>query len=271
MVGRHAADRRDAAPISRDRGDPELAAPARAKLPLLRDPDVSYYLRQERDGLLLGPYERRAEAGVAGRHPGGFRAPALRRRPRPARALHRGGLRPRADPGGAGVKRVVNGPIPYAPDGNPYIGPAHGLPQLLPLQHLQLRHRQAGGAGKALAEMDRRRRARMGPLGLRPAPLHRLRHERYTADKAVELYQHEYATAFPFEERPAGRPRRATPLYTAARGQGRPLRRARRLGAGGLFRSGRDGGRADPRASAGGATGSTRSGPRCGPCGRPSG
>ena len=27
------------------------------KLPLLRDPDSSYYLRQEKDGLLLGPYE----------------------------------------------------------------------------------------------------------------------------------------------------------------------------------------------------------------------
>ena len=26
------------------------------KLPLLRDPDSSYYLRQEKDGLLLGPY-----------------------------------------------------------------------------------------------------------------------------------------------------------------------------------------------------------------------
>src|SRR5262249_30807787 len=32
----------------------------KAKLPLLRDPDVSYYLRQERDGLLLGPYEWQA-------------------------------------------------------------------------------------------------------------------------------------------------------------------------------------------------------------------
>src|SRR5258708_17300233 len=32
------------------------------RLPLLRDPDVSYYLRQERDGLLLGPYEWEAKA-----------------------------------------------------------------------------------------------------------------------------------------------------------------------------------------------------------------
>ena len=32
------------------------------KLPLLRDPDSSYYLRQEKDGLLLGPYETNCRA-----------------------------------------------------------------------------------------------------------------------------------------------------------------------------------------------------------------
>ena len=39
----------------------ELAARDK-KLPLLRDPDSSYYLRQEKDGLLLGPYERNGRA-----------------------------------------------------------------------------------------------------------------------------------------------------------------------------------------------------------------
>ena len=40
---------------------PELEA-NKYKVPLLRDPDSSYYLRQEKDGLLLGPYEK-----IAGR------------------------------------------------------------------------------------------------------------------------------------------------------------------------------------------------------------
>ena len=38
---------------------PELEA-RDGKLPLLRDPDISYYLREERDGLILGPYEWKA-------------------------------------------------------------------------------------------------------------------------------------------------------------------------------------------------------------------
>ena len=32
------------------------------KLPLLRDVDASYYLRQEKSGLNLGPYERNCRA-----------------------------------------------------------------------------------------------------------------------------------------------------------------------------------------------------------------
>jgi len=38
---------------------PELQA-LDAKIPLLRDPDASYYLRQEKHGLILGPYEKGA-------------------------------------------------------------------------------------------------------------------------------------------------------------------------------------------------------------------
>ncbi len=36
---------------------PEVAA-LKTELPVLRDLEGSYYLRQERDGLLVGPYEK---------------------------------------------------------------------------------------------------------------------------------------------------------------------------------------------------------------------
>src|SRR5262249_57881555 len=49
---------------------PEIEALGR-ELPLLREVDVSYYLRQEAHGLLLGPYERGARPfGVGGIPPG---------------------------------------------------------------------------------------------------------------------------------------------------------------------------------------------------------
>ena len=51
-----------------------------------------------------------------------------------------------------GVKRVVNGPIPYAPDGNPYIGPAHGLTNFYQCCCFSFGIAQSGGAGKFLSE-----------------------------------------------------------------------------------------------------------------------
>ena len=41
---------------------PALVERGNEKLPLLRDPDVSYYLRQERQGFILGPYEWQCRA-----------------------------------------------------------------------------------------------------------------------------------------------------------------------------------------------------------------
>ena len=53
------ADRGDVASVPRHRADPGARRDGKL-LPILRDPDVSYYLRQEREGLILGPYEANA-------------------------------------------------------------------------------------------------------------------------------------------------------------------------------------------------------------------
>jgi dimethylglycine dehydrogenase len=42
----------------------------------------------------------------------------------------------------------------------------------------------------------------------------------YTVAKAVELYQNEYAVAFPFKEWPAGRPAKTSPLYEILKAKG---------------------------------------------------
>ena len=183
------------------------------RLPLLRDPDVSYYLRQERDGLLLGPYERRPKSVWPDGIPPGFSSELFadeldRLEPYIAAAIARVPAL-----GGVGVKRIVNGPIPYAPDGNPYIGPAAGLRNFFHCNSFSFGICQAGGAGKTIAEMivdgeaewdlwafDARRYGAYADTG-------------YVTAKAIELYEHEYAVAFANEERPAGRPRHVTPLY----------------------------------------------------------
>ena len=131
---------------------PELVARGAARLPLLRDPDVSYYMRQERHGLILGPYERRGRAHWLDSIPEEF-----------AHQLFEDDIGRLEDYiedacarvpilGSVGVKSVINGPIPYAPDGNPLIGPAPGLPGLYHCCAFTFGIAQAGGAGKIIAE-----------------------------------------------------------------------------------------------------------------------
>ena len=191
---------------------PELAARTE-RLPLLRDPDVSYYLRQERAGFILGPYEWRATPMWVDQIPEDFSFKLWnddldRLEPYIEAAMARVPLL-----ASAGVRRVVNGPIPYSPDGNPFIGPEHGLRNFFHANTFSFGIAQAGGAGKALADwvihggpewdlwpLDRRRYTAYADVA-------------YAKAKAVEVYQNEYAPAYPNEERAAGRPLKTSSLH----------------------------------------------------------
>jgi dimethylglycine dehydrogenase len=191
---------------------PELLARSE-RVPLLRDPDVSYYLRQERGGFLLGPYEQRATPAWLDGIPEefGFRlfADDLERLESQIEAAYRRVPVLAA----AGVKRIVNGPIPYSPDGLPYLGPAHGLANFFHCNTFSFGIAQAGGAGKALAEWVVHGGPEWDLWIIDPRRFTNYATPTYTLAKAVETYQLEYAPGFPGEERPAGRPLRVSPLH----------------------------------------------------------
>ena len=183
------------------------------RVPLLRDPDVSYYLRQERSGLILGPYEHQATAMWLDGIPEDFSyklwEDALERLETYIEAAYR------RVPllASAGIKRVVNGPIPYSPDGLPYLGPAHGLSHFYHCNTFSFGIAQAGGAGKALSEWVVNGGPEWDLWSIDPRRFTGYATRTYTIAKAVETYQNEYAPAFPYEERPAGRPLRASALH----------------------------------------------------------
>ncbi len=193
-------------------GIAEIAA-LPGRLPLLRDPDVSYYLRQERDGLLLGPYERDAKAVWPDGIPASFSTDLFPNELDRLESYIEEAIARVPVLGGVGLKRIVNGPIPYAPDGNPYIGPAPGLRNFFHCNSFSFGICQAGGAGKALAEMIVDGAAEWDLWAFDPRRYGTYADKDYVTAKALELYRHEYAIAFPNEERPAGRPRYATPLF----------------------------------------------------------
>jgi dimethylglycine dehydrogenase len=198
----------------------EIEAHGRA-LPIVRDPDVSWYLRQERAGLLLGPYEWDCRLAWDGAEP----PPEFGRElfaddlDRLERYIEDAVARVPIF-GKAGVTRVVNGPIPYTPDGNPLLGPAYGLANFYLCCAFSFGIVQAGGAGKALAEWIAAGEPEWDLWGLDPRRYTDYARQAYTRAKARELYQNEYAIAFPFEERPAGRPAKTTPLYETLRAKG---------------------------------------------------
>jgi dimethylglycine dehydrogenase len=198
---------------------PELAARTE-RLPLLRDPDVSYYLRQERSGFILGPYEWRATPMWVDQIPEDFFFKLWNDDLERLETYIEAAMARVPPLASAGVRRVVNGPIPYSPDGNPFIGPERGLRNFFHANTFSFGITQAGGAGKALAEwvihggpewdlwpLDRRRYTAYADVA-------------YTKAKAIEVYQNEYAPAYPNEEREAGRPLKTSSLYARLKAKG---------------------------------------------------
>ena len=201
-------------------GPIDALADRETRLPLLRDPDDSYYLRQERQGLLLGPYEWDCKPSWPGPVPADF-----------GRELHADDL-DRLESyinaaiarvpilGEAGVQRVINGPIPYTPDGMPLIGPAYPLKNFYHCAAFSFGIVQGGGAGKCMAEYIVEGEPEWDMWMLDPRRYTEYANRAYTEARAIELYQREYDIAFPFEERPAGRPAKTTALYDVLRAKG---------------------------------------------------
>ncbi len=199
---------------------PELVARGTDRLPLLRDPDVSYYLRQERHGLILGPYEWDAKAHWLDGLPDQFAHQLFdddlgRIEKYIEAACERVPIL-----GSVGVKRVINGPIPYAPDGNPLLGPAPGLPGFYHCCAFTFGIAQAGGAGKLIAEWVAHGQPEWDMWPLDSRRYLECHNHKYTLAKALETYQHEYGIGYPAEERPAGRPAKMSPVNPRLRDKG---------------------------------------------------
>jgi len=199
---------------------PALVARGPARLPLVRDPDVSYYLRQERHGLLLGPYESHGRAHWLEGLPGEFAHQLFADDLGRIETYIEAACARMPILGSVGVKRVINGPIPYAPDGNPLIGPAAGVRNFFHCCAFTFGIAQAGGAGRVIAEwvVNGEPDWDVWPLDCRRyLPF---ANRAYVLAKALETYQNEYAVGYPQEERPAGRPAKTSPLYDRLRALG---------------------------------------------------
>ncbi|NKB28449.1 MAG: FAD-dependent oxidoreductase [Rhodobacteraceae bacterium] len=194
-----------------------------AKLPLLRDVDSSYYLRQEKYGLNLGPYERNCKAHWItpdDQMPEDF---SFQLYPDDLERLEwymEDAMARVPILGTAGVGKVINGPIPYAPDGLPLIGPMPGVKNAYEACVFTFGITQGGGAGKVLAEWVTEGQTEWDMWAVDPQRYTDYTDQQYCIDKAVEVYGHEYAMHFPHHEWPAGRDRKLSPLHSRLKDAG---------------------------------------------------
>lgn len=183
------------------------------ELPHVMDPEGESYLRQERDGLVIGFYEQNCDPwAVDGtswefghellpdnlERIGDSLAVAYRRYP----VLER-----------AGIKTIINGPFTFAPDGNPLVGPVQGLSNFWSACGVMAGFSQGGGVGLTLAEWMVEGEPSRDVFAMDVARFGDFPTSAYTRIKVRENYQRRFSVSYPNEELPAARPFDTTPAY----------------------------------------------------------
>lgn len=189
----------------KNKGLPEMA--------VLREPDASYYMREERQGLILGPYEKGAPACFVEGVPKTFEKDLFpgdldRLEPHIQAAIRRVPIF-----GKAGIKQVVNGPIPYTLDGSPMVGPAFGLRNFWINEGHSFGITAAGGSGWQLAEWIVEGEPGVDMSAVDPRRFGAYANKPYTKAKNEETYENVFTVHYPDEERPACRPAKTSPIH----------------------------------------------------------
>ena len=177
------------------------------------------YIRQERGGMLMGTYERAGVPWSPVTTPWDFGQDLL------PNDLER--IAPSLEVGfahfpaleGAGIKKVVNGPFTFAPDGNPLVGPIRGLKNFWVACGVMAGFSQGGGVGLALSRWMVDGDPGADIWGMDVARYGDWTTLAYTNAKVRENYSRRFSIRFPNEELPAARPLRTTPIYEKLQAQ----------------------------------------------------
>ncbi|MFN0154526.1 MAG: FAD-dependent oxidoreductase, partial [Gaiella sp.] len=183
--------------------------------PVFRDPDNSFYARQEGGGLIVGPFEKRPKTWALDGVPEDFHARLLPPDLEQIETCLLAAAERIPVFGDVGLKAVINGPDGYTPDGKCLMGPVPGQRGLHVLAGFSIFGIVfGGGAGKYAAEwlVEGQPGDNMWELDVRRFGEY-ARSTAYVVQRASEVFEDEYKIHYPEEERPAGRPLKTDPLY----------------------------------------------------------
>jgi dimethylglycine dehydrogenase len=190
------------------------------ELPHIIDFKAEIYMRQERSGMLLGTYEKDCRPWSPKTTPWDFGTELL------APDLDR--ITPSLDIGfrhvpamaKAGIKRIINGPFTFSPDGNPLVGPVQGLRNYWCACAVMAGFSQGGGVGLALSQWMVNGDPGFDVWAMDVARYGEWATRSYTNEKVRENYSRRFSIRFPNEELPAARPQQTTALYDTMIAQG---------------------------------------------------
>ena len=190
---------------------PELAGQKEALHAI--DFEGEIYLRQERGGMLMGTYERAGVPWSAVETPWDFGQDLLPNDLERIAPSLEVGFEHFPAIGAAGIRKVVNGPFTFAPDGNPLVGPIRGLRNFWVACGVMAGFSQGGGVGLALSHWMVDADPGADIWGMDVARYGDWTTLAYTNAKVRENYSRRFRIRFPNEELPAARPLRTTPIY----------------------------------------------------------
>ena len=184
------------------------------------DFDGELYVRQEGGGMLMGTYEKACKPWSEHETPWDFGHELL------APDLDR--IAPSLEVGfrhfpafqTAGIKKVINGPFTFAPDGNPLVGPVRGLQGYWCACGVMAGFSQGGGVGLALAQWMINGDPGFDVWAMDVARFGDWASKAYTNAKVRENYARRFSIRFPNEELTAARPLKTTPIYDRLKARG---------------------------------------------------
>ncbi len=183
------------------------------ELPHVIDPAGENYLRQEGRGLVIGFYEQDCEPWAINGTSTNFGHELLpnnldRIGSSMDAAFNRYPVLEKV-----GIKKIINGPFTFAPDGNPLVGPVPNLHNYWTACAVMAGFSQGGGVGLVLAEWMINGEPSRDIFAMDVARFGEWITSDYTLKKVRENYQRRFSISYPNEELPAARELNVTPAY----------------------------------------------------------
>jgi dimethylglycine dehydrogenase len=177
------------------------------------DFDGELYLRQERGGMLMGTYEKACRPWSEHETPWSFGHELLEPDiDRIAPSLEVGFQHFPAFEN-AGIRKIINGPFTFAPDGNPLVGPIEGMTNYWSACAVMAGFSQGGGVGLALSNWIVNGDPGFDVWAMDVSRFGDYANMAFTNARVRENYSRRFSIRYPNEELQAARPLLTTPIY----------------------------------------------------------